>query len=57
MIAENRFYKSIHKNKHPAAKCKKAKCLVCSGKKVLDIPTRQQMVADSILKKFNNQQP
>ncbi len=31
-----------HKKKaHPAAKCKKAKCLVCSSAKVLNIPDRQ----------------
>ena len=54
MKAENRHYDKVHKKKaHPAAKCGNAKCMVCSGQKVLDIPTRQQMRADSILKKFN----
>ena len=43
MKAENRHYDKVHKKKaHPAAKCKKAKCLICHSKKVLKIPTRQQ---------------
>ena len=54
MKAENRHYDKVHKKKaHPAAKCGNAKCMICSSAKVLDIPTRQQMRADSILKKFN----
>jgi hypothetical protein len=45
MKAENRHYESVHKKKaHPAAKCGKAKCMVCSYKKVLKIPNRQQLI-------------
>jgi hypothetical protein len=55
MKAQNRHYDSVHKKKlHPAAKCSNAKCIVCSVRKVLHIQTRQQMRADSILKKIND---
>lgn len=44
MRSENRHYKKVHKKKeHPAAKCGNARCMVCSGIKVLKIPNRQQL--------------
>ena len=48
MKAENRHYDNVHKKKqHPAAKCKQPKCLVCSGAKVLKIPNKQLLIANS----------
>lgn len=42
--AENRHNERKFKKKaHPASKCSKAKCMVCSGAKVLGIPNRQQL--------------
>jgi hypothetical protein len=48
MKAENRHYDKVHKKKqHPPAKCKQPKCLVCSGVKVLKIPNKQLLIANS----------
>ena len=42
--------KKFKKKEHPAAKCGNARCLICSGAKVLKIPNRQRLIEKSILK-------
>lgn len=46
--ALNRHYAKVKdKNKHPASKCDNAKCLVCHPEKVLKIPNKQTLIANS----------
>ena len=48
MKALNRHYNEVHKKKaHPASKCRKAKCIICSHAKVLNQPNRQELRAKS----------
>ena len=51
MKAENIHYTQVHnKKKHPASKCKKAKCLVCHSAKVLKKPSKKLLQENSKLK-------
>lgn len=48
MRAENRHYEKVHKKKaHPAAKCRNAKCLICSHVKIMKVKDRQTLREDS----------
>lgn len=44
MRALNRYYRlTKDKKKHPAAKCRKARCTICHSGKVMDIPTKKTL--------------
>lgn len=53
MKSENRHYTKVWKKKRKdkhADRCGNAKCMICSSKKILDIPTRQLLRENSKLK-------